>query len=58
MHDWASDSLEFMLRVEAERLTSRVAVMHAGRLVTEGPTADVLGRDDCLAMFRGAEVQT
>ena len=43
---------------EAERLTSRVAVMHAGRLVIEGPTADVLGRDDCLAMFRGAQVQS
>jgi ABC-type multidrug transport system ATPase subunit len=39
---------------EAARLTSRVAVMHAGRLVAEGATADVLGGGDPLAMFRGA----
>ena len=43
---------------EAQRLTSRVAVMHAGRLVTEGATADVLGRDDSLAIFRGVKTQT
>ncbi len=41
---------------EAERLTSRVAVMHAGRLVAEGPTGDVLGRDDALAVFRDAGI--
>ena len=42
---------------EAARLTSRVAVMNAGRLVTEGPTRDVLGREDSLALFRDAEAQ-
>ncbi len=38
---------------EARRLTSRVAVLRAGRLVTVGPTADVLGRDDTLELFGG-----
>jgi ABC-2 type transport system ATP-binding protein len=39
---------------EARRLASRVAVLHAGRLVAEGPTAEVLGREDPLALFRPA----
>ena len=39
---------------EARRLASRVAVLHAGRLVAEGPTAEVLGRGDPLALFRSA----
>jgi ABC-2 type transport system ATP-binding protein len=38
---------------EARRLTSRVAVMQAGKLLREGETADVLDRDDPLALFRG-----
>jgi ABC-2 type transport system ATP-binding protein len=38
---------------EARRLTSRVAVLRGGRLVCEGPTAELLGRDDALALFRG-----
>ena len=37
---------------EAETLASRVAVLNAGRLVAEGPTAEVLGRGDALALFR------
>jgi ABC-2 type transport system ATP-binding protein len=41
---------------EARRLASRVAVLHAGRLVAEGPTGEVLGGADPLALFRGAEV--
>ncbi len=40
---------------EARRLASRVAVLRDGRLVVEGPTAEVLGRDDTLALFRGGE---
>jgi ABC-2 type transport system ATP-binding protein len=42
---------------EAERLTSRVAVMHAGRQVAEGPTREVLGQGDPLAVFRGTEAR-
>ena len=38
--------------VEAEALTSRVAVLAAGRLLAEGPTGEVLGRGDPLALFR------
>lgn len=38
---------------EARALTGRAAVLHRGRLVTEGPTAEVLGGDDPLALFRG-----
>jgi ABC-2 type transport system ATP-binding protein len=40
---------------EARRLTSRVAVLQAGKLLREGPTAEVLDRDDPLALFRAAE---
>jgi ABC-2 type transport system ATP-binding protein len=43
---------------EARRLTSRVAVLRAGRLVAEGPTPEVLGREDALALFRGGEART
>lgn len=38
---------------EARRLTERVAVLHDGRLVRTGPTAEVLGGADPLALFRG-----
>jgi ABC-2 type transport system ATP-binding protein len=38
---------------EARELCSRVAVLDAGRLVAEGPTAAVLGAGDPLALFRG-----
>ena len=38
---------------EAETLTGRCAVLSAGRLVAEGATAEVLGRADALALFRG-----
>jgi len=41
---------------EARRLASRVAVLHAGRLVAEGPTAEVLGGADPLALFRASQV--
>ena len=37
---------------EARALAQRVAVLHAGRLVALGPTAEVLGGDDPLALFR------
>jgi ABC-2 type transport system ATP-binding protein len=37
---------------EARRLTQRVAVLHAGRLLREGPTQEVLGGADPLALFR------
>jgi gliding motility-associated transport system ATP-binding protein len=37
---------------EARALASRVGVLHAGRLVAEGPTAEVLGAGDPLALFR------
>ena len=36
---------------EAEALTSRVAILNAGRLVAEGTTAEVLGRGDALSLF-------
>jgi ABC-2 type transport system ATP-binding protein len=39
---------------EARALTSRVAVLHAGRLAVEGPTRSVLDGDDALALFREA----
>ena len=39
---------------EARALTTRVAVLSHGRLVACGPTADVLGGDDPLALFRSA----
>ncbi len=38
---------------EARALTSRVAILHAGRLVAEGPTDALLGDGDALALFRG-----
>jgi ABC-2 type transport system ATP-binding protein len=38
---------------EARELTERVAVLHRGRLVASGPTADVLSGEDPLALFRG-----
>jgi ABC-2 type transport system ATP-binding protein len=37
---------------EARRLTTRVAVLRAGRLVAEGYTEEVLGAEDPLALFR------
>jgi len=37
---------------EARSLADRVAVLHAGRLVAEGPTEAVLGSGDPLALFR------
>ena len=37
---------------EARALTSRVAVLHAGRLAVEGPTPSVLDGGDALALFR------
>jgi ABC-2 type transport system ATP-binding protein len=39
---------------EARRLTDRVALLCAGRLVAEGPTREVLAGDDALALFRAA----
>jgi ABC-2 type transport system ATP-binding protein len=41
---------------EARELTTRVAVLSNGRLVACGPTAQVLGSGDPLALFRGPEV--
>jgi ABC-2 type transport system ATP-binding protein len=38
---------------EARELTERVAVLQKGRLVALGPTAEVLGAGDPLALFRG-----
>ena len=38
---------------EARELTQRSAVLHKGKLVTTGPTEDVLGVSDPLALFRG-----
>jgi ABC-2 type transport system ATP-binding protein len=40
---------------EARELTERVAVLHRGRLVALGPTSEVLGGADPLALFRGEE---
>jgi len=37
---------------EARALTSRVAILSRGRLVACGPTAEVLGAGDPLALFR------
>ena len=37
---------------EARALTSRVAVLHAGRQAVEGPTSSVLDGGDTLALFR------
>jgi len=38
---------------EARALTSRCAVLHRGERVAVGPTAEVLGGEDPLALFRG-----
>jgi ABC-2 type transport system ATP-binding protein len=38
---------------EAQDLTDRVAILHRGRLVAIGPTAEVLGNGDSLPLFRG-----
>ncbi len=38
---------------EARALTTRVAVLHRGRLVACGATAELLGAGDLLALFRG-----
>ena len=38
---------------EARDLTERAAVLHRGRLVAHGPTSEVLGGADSLALFRG-----
>ncbi len=38
---------------EARALSERAAVLHRGALVTEGATAEVLGGNDPLALFRG-----
>jgi ABC-2 type transport system ATP-binding protein len=40
---------------EAESLAERCAVLSRGRLITEGPTSEVLGRTDALALFRGED---
>jgi ABC-2 type transport system ATP-binding protein len=40
---------------EAQALTSRVAVLRQGRLVALGPTEEVLGGSDPLALFRAPE---
>jgi ABC-2 type transport system ATP-binding protein len=37
---------------EARRLASRVAVLGRGRLLRAGPTAEVLGDEDPLSLFR------
>ncbi len=37
---------------EAEALASRVGVLHTGRLVTEGPTQELLGSENVMAFFR------
>jgi len=37
---------------EARRLTDRVALLRAGRLVAEGPTPELLAGEDPLALFR------
>jgi ABC-2 type transport system ATP-binding protein len=41
---------------EARELTSRVAVLHEGRLVEAGPTQKVLGDGDALELFHGQRV--
>jgi len=38
---------------EAQQLCQRVAVLHQGRLVALGPSDEVLGGSDPLALFRG-----
>ncbi len=39
---------------EARTLATRVGVLNAGRLVAEGETSELLGREDALALFRSA----
>jgi ABC-type multidrug transport system ATPase subunit len=38
---------------EARDLTDRVAILHRGKLVAIGSTAEVLGNGDVLSLFRG-----
>jgi len=38
---------------EARALTQRVAILHRGRLMAAGPTAEILDTADPLALFRG-----
>ena len=38
---------------EARDLTERTAILHRGKLVATGPTAEVLGGGDALSLFRG-----
>jgi len=40
---------------EARRLTSRVAILNRGRLVTQGPTEQVLADDSALSLFQDVE---
>ncbi|MEE2678715.1 MAG: ABC transporter ATP-binding protein [Myxococcota bacterium] len=40
---------------EAETLTDQVAVLRSGRLIAEGPTGEILGTGDALALFRPGE---
>jgi ABC-2 type transport system ATP-binding protein len=40
-------------QAEARALSSRVAVLNQGQLVAIGPTEEILGDDDPLALFRG-----
>ena len=40
---------------EARALTSRLAILNRGRLVTQGPTDQVLADQDALAFFRDSE---
>jgi ABC-2 type transport system ATP-binding protein len=37
---------------EAQALASRVGVLHAGRLLAEGPAQELLGRENVMALFR------
>ncbi|MFP8879353.1 MAG: hypothetical protein VCE43_07730, partial [Myxococcota bacterium] len=39
---------------EARALTSRVAVLNAGKLVVEGDTETLLGSGDALALFKSS----
>jgi ABC-2 type transport system ATP-binding protein len=43
---------------EARELTDRVAVLYRGRLVASGPTQQILGQGDPLALFRGESPST
>ena len=35
----------------AQKLCDRIAIIKAGRLVEEGPTADIVGKSDLEAVF-------